>query len=61
MYTCCQISEWADEQWLAWSSAAHENANYSYGLDNGGSGDGTEPVLVPRPVSSTPSPVVQRP
>ena len=26
IYTCCQISEWADEQWLAWSKAADEDA-----------------------------------
>ena len=47
IYTCCQISEWADEQWLAWSNVAHENANYSDGPDNGGRADGAEPVLVP--------------
>jgi hypothetical protein len=25
VYTCCQISEWADEQWLAWSQATQED------------------------------------
>jgi len=47
MYTCCQISEWADEQLLAWSNAAHENASYSDGPDNGTLADGSDAVLVP--------------
>lgn len=47
MYACCQISEWADEQWVAWSKAAHENANYSDGRDNPAGADGAGPVLVP--------------
>jgi hypothetical protein len=25
MYTCCQISQWADEQWLAWCNATQED------------------------------------
>ena len=25
VYTCCQISEWADEQWLAWFQATQED------------------------------------
>jgi hypothetical protein len=25
VYTCCQISEWADEQWLAWLEATQED------------------------------------
>ena len=24
-YTCCQIAEWADEQWLAWAEATQED------------------------------------
>ena len=24
-YVCCQMAAWADEQWLAWSEAAHED------------------------------------
>jgi hypothetical protein len=24
-YTCCQIVQWADEQWQAWLEAAHED------------------------------------
>jgi hypothetical protein len=25
VYNCCQISEWADEQWLAWFQATQED------------------------------------
>jgi hypothetical protein len=25
IYTCCQIVEWADEQWLAWAEAAEQD------------------------------------
>jgi hypothetical protein len=25
IYTCCQVVQWADEQWLAWSRAAEED------------------------------------
>jgi hypothetical protein len=25
VYTCCQISEWADEQWLAWLEATQDD------------------------------------
>ncbi|HEX4772754.1 MAG TPA: hypothetical protein VH351_18115 [Bryobacteraceae bacterium] len=24
-YTCCQVVEWADEQWVAWQDAASED------------------------------------
>ena len=24
-YSCCQVTAWADEQWLAWSEAAAED------------------------------------
>jgi hypothetical protein len=26
VYTCCQISEWAHEQWLAWIEARQEDS-----------------------------------
>ncbi|HEX4771182.1 MAG TPA: hypothetical protein VH351_10145 [Bryobacteraceae bacterium] len=26
VYKCCQISEWADEQWLAWFQAIEEDS-----------------------------------
>jgi len=47
IYTCCQISEWADEQWLAWSDAAYEDANQADGPDTPPRANGTGPVLVP--------------
>lgn len=25
LYTCCQVVQWADEQWLAWHEAACED------------------------------------
>jgi hypothetical protein len=25
VYTCCEISQWADEQWLAWFEATQED------------------------------------
>lgn len=25
MYSCCQVVQWADEQWLAWQQAACED------------------------------------
>jgi hypothetical protein len=31
VYTCCEISEWADEQWLAWFEATQEDGKV---LDN---------------------------
>lgn len=46
-YTCCQISEWADEQWLAWSKAAHEDAQYPDHVDSPRLPDWAEPALVP--------------
>jgi hypothetical protein len=27
-YTCCQIAQWADEQWLAWLEAAQEDGKH---------------------------------
>ena len=46
IYSCCQISEWADEQWWAWFKAAHEDANYASEPDST-EVVGTEPSLVP--------------
>jgi hypothetical protein len=25
IYTCCQVAQWADEQWLAWLEAAYQD------------------------------------
>ena len=27
IYTCCQIAQWAREQWLAWVEATQQDAN----------------------------------
>ena len=47
IYSCCQISEWADEQWLAWSKAAHEDANSADKADGPVRPDDAELILVP--------------
>jgi hypothetical protein len=44
-HTCCQISEWADEQWWAWFKAANEDANYAH--EPTVDVVGTERLLVP--------------
>jgi hypothetical protein len=34
-YTCCQIDQWADEQWQAWTEISveeNEGADYAYAL-----------------------------
>ena len=47
IYSCCQISEWADEQWLAWSKAAHEDANVAGEANSQNYGLVNEALLVP--------------
>ena len=47
IYTCCQISEWADEQWLAWFEAAHEGAKDADEVTSRQHFGGAEPALVP--------------
>ena len=48
VYTCCQISEWADEQWVAWTKAARQDASESEELDRRRLIDSAaEPALVP--------------
>jgi hypothetical protein len=47
VYTCCQIADWAEEQWSAWAQATREDADY---LDEGSTSaelDSEEAVLVP--------------
>ena len=46
VYTCCQIAAWADEQWLAWSEAANDEASRSDGFMDGAEPQ-AEAVLVP--------------
>jgi hypothetical protein len=31
VYTCCQISQWTDEQWLAWFRATQEDQEGTIG------------------------------
>jgi hypothetical protein len=47
IYSCCQISEWADEQWLAWCKAAQEDANSADKADGPVRPHQAEPILVP--------------
>jgi hypothetical protein len=47
IYTCCQISEWADEQWSAWFEAAHEDATYADEVTRRHRFGEVEPALVP--------------
>jgi|SRR5579863_617974 len=47
IYSCCQISEWADEQWMAWYKAADEDANCVDKANSQLRPSEAEPVLVP--------------
>jgi hypothetical protein len=46
IYTCCQIAQWADEQWSAWFQATGEDAMLD-DMINPPEFGGTAPVLVP--------------
>jgi hypothetical protein len=50
IYSCCEISEWADEQSLAWSKAAHEDAIYAEEQDSPPSLADAEPTLTTVPI-----------
>jgi hypothetical protein len=45
-YTCCQIAQWADEQWLAWLQAAEEDCKRDQDVMQPESSD-PQVVLVP--------------
>lgn len=47
LYACCQISAWADEQWLAWSTAACEDANLAEETNNQNRGLLAEQLFAP--------------
>ena len=32
VYTCCEVSQWADEQWLAWFEATQEDGKAGDGV-----------------------------
>jgi hypothetical protein len=46
IYTCCQISQWADEQWSAWFQATGEDAIPADEMIKPPDFSATEPVLV---------------
>jgi hypothetical protein len=46
-YTCCEISQWADEQWLAWVEATKEDAKPLGDLNIRPEFTETDLVLVP--------------
>jgi len=47
VYTCCQISEWADEQWSAWFEATQEDMKRFDGTISSPDFDDKEEVFVP--------------
>jgi hypothetical protein len=47
IYTCCQIAEWADEQWLAWLQATQEDSERVNDVTSRPELDDEEAVLVP--------------
>jgi len=47
IYTCCQISEWADEQWSAWAEATRQDCNLAEHVITRPERTEAEPVLVP--------------
>ena len=42
IYTCCQVVQWADEQWLAWLNAAEQDGKVA-------EGDMTRPLEISEP------------
>jgi hypothetical protein len=47
VFTCCQIAEWADEQWLAWLEAAEEDGRPTNDVTKLLESDETKAALVP--------------
>jgi hypothetical protein len=47
VYTCCQVSEWAHEQWLAWAEARQEDSQRLDDATGWSEFDGSEVVFVP--------------
>lgn len=47
VYTCCQIAQWADEQFLAWFEAAHEDGKLINDVTKSLESEPTEAVVVP--------------
>jgi hypothetical protein len=47
VYTCCQIAEWADEQWSAWFKATQEDSKDVDQMTRRPEFGEAEPILVP--------------
>jgi hypothetical protein len=47
IYTCCQIAQWAQEQWSAWTQATEEDTSYRYDGSVSAELGNEEAVLVP--------------
>jgi hypothetical protein len=47
VYTCCQMAEWADEQWLAWVEATQQDSQLIDDVRIGSEFRESEVVLVP--------------
>ena len=47
IYTCCQIAQWADEQWLAWFEATRADLNRVDDVTGGPELGEAEALLVP--------------
>ena len=45
IYSCCQIVQWADEQWLAWLEAANQDRTANEGLTQSPWARDSEPEL----------------
>jgi hypothetical protein len=46
-YNCCQITAWADEQWLAWLEAADQDGKSADDVTRPLEWDDAEAVVVP--------------
>ena len=47
IYTCCQVAEWANEQWWAWFKATQEDAEHADELTGRPEVADAEAFLVP--------------
>jgi hypothetical protein len=47
LYTCCQISEWADEQCLAWFEALEQDGKLPDDTTTGPEFDDSDAIFVP--------------
>ena len=47
LYSCCQIAEWAQEQWSAWIEATRQDAEHVHEVTDDRDLETPEGVLVP--------------